>query len=356
MIILIGSMTMPFHAFGQANPGQANEHRVIAVLGQAKVQGEDVIVEILVEVQPGQNANAVARQALQAQNARPFDSASLGSVDSFTVSGLVWKKFPVVQNYNRANEEIFGQTALVNTHTTLDEVNTSNFDIDFGGLTTRCPSLVDECPGRQKFDRKNDVAWLDLESGVLGVAWFGTKKKEVDIALNTDFNWNAGCSNVNNSYDAQTVLLHENLHLTGLGHSDDAGSVLQPIYSVASCSLGTDDIEGLTYLYDNDILGSISGKVTDGTEPIEGATVVLEGTSLRATTTAQGTYTISNVPDPVTYTVTASADGFESDTPLRQTVDGAVTIDDFELTSSGDGNGGGKGGGGPPSCVPKKFC
>ena len=37
MIILIGSMTLPFHAFGQANPGQANEHRVIAVLGQAKV-------------------------------------------------------------------------------------------------------------------------------------------------------------------------------------------------------------------------------------------------------------------------------------------------------------------------------
>jgi len=263
----------------------------------------------------------------------------------------------VIQNYNRANEEIvLGEIELSFTHDTLDGVSTSNFDIDYGGLTTRCPSLVDECPGRQKFDRKNDVAWLELEPGVLGVAWFGTKKKEVDIALNTDFNWNAGCSNENGKINAQTVLLHENLHLTGLGHSNDAGSVLQPFYSVANCSLGTDDIEGLTYLYDNDILGSISGTVTDGTEPIEGATVVLDGTSLRATTTANGFYTISNVPDPVTYTVTASADGFESDTLLRQTVDGAVTIDDFELTSSGDGNGGGKGGGGPPSCVPKKRC
>jgi len=129
-----------------------------------------------VEVQPGQNANQVARQALQAQNARPFDSTNLGS-EGFTVSGLEWTKFPVVQNYNGMAEEINGQTALVNTHTTLDGVGT-NFDIDYGGLTTRCPSLVDECDGRQKFDRKNDVAWLNLDDpNVLGVAWFGTKKK-----------------------------------------------------------------------------------------------------------------------------------------------------------------------------------
>ena len=337
-------------------PEQANEHRVIAVLGQAKVQGEDVLVEIFVEVQPGQNANQVARQVLQAQNARPFDSANLGS-EGFTVSGLVWSKFPVIQNYNNVAQKIDGKTELMNTHTTLDGVTTSNFDIDYGSDTTRCPSLVDECPGRQKFDRKNDVAWLNLDDPVLGVAWFGTKKKEVDIALNTDFNWNAGCINVNGIINAQTVLLHENFHLTGLGHSNDEGSVMLPFYSVANCSPGADDIEGLTYLYDNNISGSISGTVTDGTDPIEGARVVLEGTSHSATTAADGTYTISNVPDPVTYTVTASADGFESDTLLRLTVDDVAEIGiDFELTSSGDGNGGGNGGGGPPSCVPKRFC
>ena len=63
------------------------------------------------------------------------------------------------------------------------------------------------------------------------------------------------------------------------------------------------------------------------------------------------------MPDPVTYSVTASADGFESDTLLRLTVDDVAEIGiDFKLTSSGDGNGGGNGGGGPPSCVPKRFC
>jgi len=355
MILLVGSMALPFHAFAQGNSGQANDHSVIAVLGLAKVQGEDVIVEILVEVQPGQNANEVARKVLKAQNARPFDSASLGS-EGFTVTGLVWKKFPVVQYYNPANEITDGLGALVNTHTTLDGTSTSNFDIDFGGITNRCPSLVEECPGRQKFDNKNDVAWLNLGDGILGVAWSSSKKKEADIALSTGFDWYRNCSdNTVNRFDAQTVLLHENLHLAGLGHSEDTGSVMGEVYSGGNC---IDDEEGLTYLYDNNISGSISGTVTDETDnPIEGASVVLEGTSLGATTQTDGTYTISNVPDPVTYTVIASADGFESGELSRQPVDGIVPDVDFALADSGGGGGGGGGkGGGPPSCVPKKFC
>ena len=316
--------------------------RVISVLGIAKVQGEDVIVDILVEVQHGQNAKEVARAALQAQNARPFESASLGSA-GFTVTGLVWDNLPVVQNYNPGspntqNEPFTAQTALTNTHGTWDGVTNSSFDINSGGTTDRCPSLVRECKGPQVFDGNNDVAWLKLGRSTLGVTWFGTSTDEADMALNTRFTWNEGCVDVNNSIDVQTVFLHENGHVVGLGHSDDTGSVMQPFYDVAHCGLGTDDQEGATFLYDNNITGSVSGTITDGTNLIEGATVVLENTSLSATTGAEGTYTISGVPDPVTYTVTASADGFETATISRLTVDGAKTAN-FDLTSTG-GTGG----------------
>jgi len=347
-ILMVASISIFVSAVQAESDGGS---RVISVLGIAKVQGEDVIVDILVEVQHGQNAKEVARAALQAQNARPFESASLGSA-GFTVTGLVWDNLPVVQNYNPGSDNTKdepaslggnGQQALTSTHATWDGVATSFFDINFGEITTRCPSLVDECKGLQFFDGNNDVAWLRLKGNILGVAWSGTSIDEVDMALSTRFNWNDGCVDVTNSFDAQTVFLHENGHTIGLGHSDDTGSVMQKFYHGADCDLGTDDEEGITYLYDSIITGSVSGTVIDGTTPIEGATVVLEDTSLSATTATDGTYTISGVPDPVTYDVTASAEGFESQTISRLTVDGAVAGVNLSLTSTG---GGGDGDGG----------
>ena len=61
-------------------------------------------------------------------------------------------------------------------------------------------------------------------------------------------------------------------------------------------------------------------------------------------TAADGTYTILDVPDPVTYDVTASM-GDASDTVLRVSVSGGVTVD-FTLDISDGGNGGG-------NCPPK---
>jgi len=335
-ILMVASISIFVSA---AQAGSDGVSRVISVLGIAKVQGEDVIVDILVEVQHGQDPNEVARPALAAQGARPFESASLGSA-GFTLTGLVWDTLPVVQNYNPGSSKTDdepdslggnGQTALTNTHTTWDGVTTSLFNINFFEITDRCPSLVRECKGRQFFDGNNDVAWLELPGGTLGVAWFGTSIDEVDIALNTNFDWaNDGSSDI----DAETVFLHENGHTVGLGHSDITGAVMEPVYAGVRQALDDDDKEGVTFLYDSDITGSVSGTVTDGTNPIGGATVVLEGTGLSATTAADGSYTISGVPDPVTYTVTASAEGFESATILRLTVS-SVAIADFALTATG---------------------
>ena len=160
------------------------------------------------------------------------------------------------------------------------------------------------------------------------------------MALSTRFNWNVDCStNVTNTSDIETVFLHENGHVVGLGHSTDTGSVMLKNYHGFDCDLGDDDREGATFLYDNAITGSVSGTVTDGTNPIVGATVVLEDTSLSATTGNDGTYTISTVPDPVTYDVTASKDDV-SFTVFREFVSGGITVD-FILDIGDGGNGGG---------------
>ncbi len=333
---------------------------IISVLGVGNVQGQDVIADVLIEVKQGQNANVVAQQALKDLGLKPFDSANLGS-DGFTLIGFVWDQ-TVVQSYNEDDEPASlngnGLAALEATHAELSDVGTSTFTIASGDPTTRCPSLVKECPGKRFFDQKNDVAWLQLRPGILGSAYFGVDsngQEEVDVVLSLRFNWHDGCSDVINSYDVQTVFLHENAHVAGLGHSKDPGSVLLANYHGADCNLGTDDIEGLTFLYDDNILGTVSGTITnsDGDAPIEGALVVVEGTSMSALTNDQGDYTISGLPDPVTYTIIASADEFDSSS-IRVTVN-IATQDDADISLDPEGSGGG-GGGGRPVCHPAFGC
>ena len=325
-----------------ASGGDKGKPTVVAALGTATtVQGQDVIVEVIVVVPPGANASEAARQALERQGAKPFDSAGLGSA-GFTVTGLVWDALPVVQNYNPSGEPLAAQTALTNTHATWDGVATSNFDIDFGSTTTRCPSLVKECDGPQVFDDFNDVGWKRLGPRTLGVTWFSTSRDEADMALNTRFNWNTDGSR----YDIETVFNHENGHVVGLGHSKITGAVMEATYAGVRRNLHDDDKEGVTFLYDANVTGVVSGTVTDGTNPVAGATVSLGGTSLSATTAADGTYSIAGVPDPVTYDVTASAGGFTSSTS-RQSVDG-VTTADFTLTPTGGDDDGGNGACSPP--------
>ena len=76
--------------------------------------------------------------------------------------------------------------------------------------------------------------------------------------------------------------------------------------------------------------GTIAGKVTEsnGTTAISAATVAVEGTTLSATTDGNGDYSIGNVPEG-THDVTASADGFVSDTRtgIAVTADSTTPVD-----------------------------
>ena len=83
---------------------------------------------------------------------------------------------------------------------------------------------------------------------------------------------------------------------------------------------------------EEELLGTIAGTVTDSSnaEPIEGATVVVEGTELSATTDGDGDYEIDEVPVE-TYTVTASAEGYDDDSQSVTVIAGETSTADFAL-------------------------
>jgi hypothetical protein len=230
-----------------AAPPSLAAKRVIAVDGVAKHRS-DMRVEILVEVQSGASARAAAARALEAEGAKPAPAPP--ESDAFTVTGLVWDALPVMQNYNPAGQPTAGaSTALTNTHATWNAVSPSPYAMRSGGTTSRCPSLVKECRGPQVFDGFNDVGWTRLSGSTLGVTWYSTTIDEADMAINTRFPWSTGCTQVAGRYDLQTVYLHENGHVAGLGHSSDTNAVMYPSYRTARCALGQDDRNGLNSIY-----------------------------------------------------------------------------------------------------------
>jgi hypothetical protein len=231
---------------GVAAPA-ASADRVIAVDGVSK-HAADVRVEILVQVPAGESARQAADRALEAQGAKRPPEPPQSS--AYTFNGLYWDSLSVVQSYNPAGQPTTAaQTALRNTHSDWSGVSGSSYRISWGGTTTRCPSLVRECPGAQRYDGRNDVGWARLGGNTLGVTWYSTSIDEADMALNTGFSWSTACVQMGGAIDLETVFLHENGHVAGLGHSSNTSAVMYPSYQTARCSLAADDRAGLAALY-----------------------------------------------------------------------------------------------------------
>jgi hypothetical protein len=223
--------------------------RVIAVDGVAKGNA-DRRVEILGHVPDGADANAAAERALAGQGAKKAPPPEEPQSHSYSFTGLFWDTRSVTQNYNPAGERVQGaQTALTNTLPDWSNVPNSVFDMSFGGNTNRCPSLVRECAGPQRNDGFNDVGWSQLQNGTLGVTWSTSGRDEADMAINTRYSWSTGCTAVPGSFDLESVFLHENGHVAGLGHSTDTRAVMYPSYQTARCALAADDQAGIAALY-----------------------------------------------------------------------------------------------------------
>ena len=220
--------------------------KVVAVDGVSKADPSRQ-VEILVVVGKDESAKAAKARALKAQGAKakPTPPQSNG----YTFTGLRWDVLPVRQAYNPAGQRVSGQTALTNTYPTWSNVSGSTYRISSAGTTTRCPSIVRECPGAQRNDGFNDVGWAQLSNGTLGVTWSTSNPDEADMAINTRYTWTTGCTQKGSAFDLQTVFLHENGHVAGLGHSNDISAVMYPSYQTAHCTLAADDRNGIAALY-----------------------------------------------------------------------------------------------------------
>jgi hypothetical protein len=236
-------------AFVAALPAAATaaQQRTASATGVANVQGKNVLVEVFVVVPPGQSARQATDAALAEQGAQPQPPPGPGG-PGFT--GLVWDELPVVQSYNPSGEPAPAESLLEATQASWSAVPGSDFAMRSGGETSRCPSIVFECPGRQLLDGFNDVGWLRLPGGTLGVTWSTTGGlDEADMALSTRVPWSTGCANVAGSVDLQTVLLHENGHVAGLDHASSTASVMYPSYRGARCALGILDQQAIRALY-----------------------------------------------------------------------------------------------------------
>ena len=155
----------------------AQPFNVFSKFGEKSIRGQRVLVHVTVAVPPGQDGNPAADRALERRGARPLQSAE------YSFTGLTWDRFfdgnagndQVPQYYNPANQPTGAAPAFQTSQGTWTAVPTSAFAFSYAGTTTRCPSLVDECPGSQVFDGFNDVAWMPLaEANVLGVTWSGS--------------------------------------------------------------------------------------------------------------------------------------------------------------------------------------
>ena len=209
ILILTFAMLLVFGASPALGGGNgAGGPSVHSIQGLTQVEGEDVIVEVLVLVRPGENGREVARAALKRLYplAKEVDSAN------YTFNGLEWDDFSnpavsdpkVIVNYNdkSAPSSLADKTTrkgvLLTTLATWTGVPSSSFKYDYGADTGRCPSLVLECKRPQKFDSYNDVGWLNIaKPGVLCVTWYGTLTDEFDMVLdNRNYTWYIGAEPV----------------------------------------------------------------------------------------------------------------------------------------------------------------
>ncbi|HEY5625188.1 MAG TPA: matrixin family metalloprotease, partial [Dehalococcoidia bacterium] len=146
----------------------------------------------------------------------------------------------------------------------------------------------EECSGPQTFDGFNDVKFMNLAGPcnfvfgcTLGVTWYSTSVDEADMGLNTKASWVHDCGYTGSATEAETLILHENGHALGLGHSAIAGSIMAAFYSDAQCQLHQDDVDGVTALY-----------------PTGGATATPTATPAAPTPTPAPTATPSPTPTP----------------------------------------------------------
>ena len=161
-----------------------------------------------------------------------------------------------------------------------------------------------------------------------------------EYSLATSWTWNCSTCNPTITKDPNYTILLQSPNPSG----GDFVLSQARIQNIATGIQSATFTSSITYQYASVLItlkggagssnGAISGNVTDSTgAPIANATVSYSGGSTTATTNSSGAYTLSVAPG--TYSVTATATGYQSSTQSSVTVSsGAATPINFSLSQS----------------------
>jgi hypothetical protein len=211
---------------------------------------------------------------------------------------LRWSQLPI--RYFVTDRGVSGvsstqfQQAVTRAFATWDAVSTAQVSSTFAGFTLSNPvgpdgTTVIGFQNRPEFDRTLGATSFMIDTTTGSIL-------EADIYLNSFFQWSVASGGEANTFDVESIALHEIGHLHGLAHSAmgetelrsagrrviAAESVMFPIaFSMGNISdrtLKADDIAGISDIYPASSFsrdsGSISGKVTKGGTGVLGAHIV----------------------------------------------------------------------------------
>jgi hypothetical protein len=212
---------------------------------------------------------------------------------------LKWSQTPV--RYVISNTSVAGvstdafQAAVGRAFQSWQDVPTATISFQFGGFTNALPGRDDGLSTLGFLDRPELDRVLASTSYLVDAATGALV--ESDIFFNSSFAWSVAASGEPNRFDLESIALHENGHLSGLGHSALGETVLRPgggrtvtsseavmfpiafaAGSIAGRTLKADDIAGISDLYPSadfgQASGSVSGRVTKDGTGVFGAHVV----------------------------------------------------------------------------------
>ena len=169
------------------------------------------------------------------------------------------------------------------------------------------------------------------------------------MGLNTKASWVHDCLYAGSAVEAETVILHENGHVLGLGHSANVSSIMAAFYSGAQCQLHQDDIDGIAALYPaGGATATATPTATPAPTPLSTPTASPIATPT-ASPTATASPTVTQTASPTatataTATPTATASPTATATPMTTvtpspTVLAETATPSATATPDGDGDG-----------------
>ena len=228
-----------------------------------------------------------------------------------------WLEIPLAD----PDGQTFDNSLQITLSPTMGNVTLAQGQVEVGNHYTQIRVYMDDSEGKgatvtyipdpedldENDDPKTETVEAKLPSGTLKFVSPFEVLEDADTQLLLDFD------------------LQQSVVFTGATQSEDVKVIVKPVVKLS--------IEHV--VVDEEATGTISGRVTDDSENlIADAEVVVEDTTLSATADGNGDYTIADVPVG-TYTVTASAEGYEPDSQDNIEVsEDATSIVNFVLEPS----------------------